>query len=129
MKKVSLMKRVVAYLIDMVIVSFILYPLMGFDYLNFEFNIQVAIVAVISIFVTYLYFVLFEFYLNQTFGKIIFGIYVRSVSGKLKLSQVLIRNISKIGWELIILDTLYLYIKKIDQRYLEVLSKTMVYLK
>jgi uncharacterized RDD family membrane protein YckC len=68
-----------------------------------------------------------EYYLNQTIGKMLLNIHVRNnLKGSLVLGQVILRNLTKTVTLLLVLDTLYLYIKRSDQRYFEVISKTRV---
>ena len=121
------LKRVVAYIVDIILISLILAPLLRVTLTTDIFDVRSALVGLAYLIVTLLYFVLMEYYLNQTIGKMLLGISVKNnLKGDLLLGQVILRNLTKIATLLIILDTLYLYIKRSDQRYFEVISKTRV---
>ena len=122
-----MLKRVLSYIVDIILISLILAPLLRVTLTTDIFDVRSALVGLASLIVTLLYFVLMEYYLNQTIGKMLLGISVKNnLKGDLLLGQVILRNLTKIATLLIILDTLYLYIKRSDQRYFEVISKTRV---
>ena len=122
-----MLKRVLSYIVDIILISLILAPLLKVTLTTDIFDVRSALVGLASLIVTLLYFVLMEYYLNQTIGKMLLGISVKNnLKGDLLLGQVVLRNLTKIATLLIILDTLYLYIKRSDQRYFEVISKTRV---
>jgi len=122
-----MLKRVLSYIVDIILISLILAPLLKVTLTTDIFDVRSALVGLASLIVTLLYFVLMEYYLNQTIGKMLLGISVKNnLKGDLLLGQVVLRNLTKIATILIILDTLYLYIKRSDQRYFEVISKTRV---
>jgi|SRR3989344_5539410 len=122
-----MLKRVLSYIVDIILISLILAPLLKVTLTTDIFDVRSALVGLASLIVTLLYFVLMEYYLNQTIGKMLLGISVKNnLKGDLLLGQVILRNLTKIATLLIILDTLYLYIKRSDQRYFEVISKTRV---
>ena len=121
------LKRVVAYIVDIILISLILAPLFRVTLTTDIFDVRSILVGLASLIVTLLYFVLMEYYLNQTIGKMLLGLSVRNnLKGNLLLGQIILRNLTKIATLLLILDTLYLYIKRSDQRYFEVISKTRV---
>jgi uncharacterized RDD family membrane protein YckC len=122
-----LLKRVVAYIIDIILISLILAPLVKVTLTADVVDVRSVLVGFVSLLVTLLYFVLMEYYLNQTIGKMLLNIHVRNnLKGSLVLGQVILRNLTKTVTLLLVLDTLYLYIKRSDQRYFEVISKTRV---
>lgn len=140
---VPLWKRILAYLIDSILLTFlVLTPLIkpfsfsiesgsnffqSFASYSTSFSTEDLWLAFMIAFFYLAYFCLLEFWFGQTVGKVIVGIKVESTKKKpLNLLQTIIRNISKLSTLLLILDTIYLLIKKDNQRYLEVLSNTHV---
>lgn len=131
----SLIKRGIAYLIDILILEFvILYPITSrfnnlknfSDLFNNSITKDFAGLTVIIILLTLCYFVLFEYLLTQTIGKMVFNINVRSVEGELKLKQVLLRNITKPFSLILLIDVAYMLFKRGHQRLFDVFSNTIV---
>ena len=136
-----LWRRAIAYIADILILGFLTSPLTKivnlpqqgsfmetYNYFlsNPVISKEILIVGFIIGLITLLYFVILEFYLNQTLGKILMNIYVKSTKEKLILNQIIVRNIVKVSTVLLILDTLYIFIKKTHQRFTEKLSNTEV---
>ncbi|MBS3171843.1 RDD family protein [Candidatus Woesearchaeota archaeon] len=130
---VKLWKRIVAYLIDVIIVNLIIvYPFRDF-FGNFENDIivkeigpEIFMVFFIISILTILYWALLEFFLKQSIGKALLNIYVRSTEKELKFWQCIVRNLSKINTLLLIIDSLNIIFRKDYQRYLEKISNTEV---
>ncbi|MDD5253887.1 MAG: RDD family protein [Candidatus Nanoarchaeia archaeon] len=130
-KKKILTRRSFAYILDILIVDmFIVFPFKSFleDYnyiINFNFDFKFIVLVLVVALLTLSYFAVFEYYFNQTIGKLILGIKTISRKGRLTFTQALNRNVSKISTLLLILDCLYL-LKKTNQRYSDKLAHTMV---
>ncbi len=124
LKPTSFSKRVFAYIIDSIVLSFVVvYPLVN---LNPErFTIEAMLIGSLVAILMLMYWSILEFMIHQTIGKMFLGLYVRSTSGKLKLSQTIIRNLTKISTLTLALDCLP-FLKKRHQRYFERLSATEV---
>jgi uncharacterized RDD family membrane protein YckC len=127
----SLAKRFFAFLIDIIIINLVVvYP---FNSLintktiltDISINFNTVLVLLVIALLTVIYFAVFEFYFEQTIGKLIFNLKVISRTGKLGFMQTFNRNISKISLIILILDCLYLF-KKTGQRYLDRLTNTRV---
>ncbi|MDD5178523.1 MAG: RDD family protein [Candidatus Nanoarchaeia archaeon] len=127
----SLAKRFFAFIIDIIIINLVIvYP---FNSLintktiltDVTINFNTVLVLFVIALLTVIYFAVFEFYFEQTIGKLIFKIKVISRTGKPSFMQIFNRNISKISFIVLILDCLYLF-KKTGQRYLDKLTNTMV---
>ncbi|MEK6936579.1 MAG: RDD family protein [Nanoarchaeota archaeon] len=129
---VELWKRVLAYIIDVIIVNLIIvYPFKGFfgnfdDVIIKELGSEIFMVVLIISILTVLYWALLEFFLKQSVGKSLMNIYVRSTDKELGFWQCVLRNLSKINTILLIIDSLKVLLKKDYQRYLEKLSRTEV---
>jgi len=140
---VSLWKRVFAYFIDVVLLSFlVLSPLtepltldlqssegffQGFASYSTSYSSEYLLFAFVFAFFILVYFSVLECWFGQTVGKIILGIEVEGTKKKpVSLLQAIIRNITKLSGVLLTLDTLYLLWKRGEQRYFEVLSDTHV---
>ncbi len=146
---VSLWRRVFAYLIDVIIVGFIIVLPMGsfisdvpegdfeavYDYftqekdITFEYILNGFFIALFTV----LYWALLEYYLGQSIGKMAMGIRVESLikiktQGKAGLSfgQCLTRNVTKVSTMILFLDFMYGIIKGNRRRFFEVLSNTHV---
>lgn len=92
--------RAVSYIIDILVIwgvsQIAVYPFLNALNLNVDyiflpyFSIERIVTAVLMV----LYFVLMTYYLNQTLGKMVCGIKVKSdTGGKLTISQVLYREV------------------------------------
>ncbi len=135
-----LWKRVLAYFIDMLIIGVITSPFsIGISNNNFSdmytffssnLNLLRDLIAVeiVIAFVALLYFVLLEFKLGQTMGKMLLNIFVMPID-KAKgftLNQIVLRNISKVFTLLLVIDTSYIFLRHTHQRYSEKISGTQV---
>jgi uncharacterized RDD family membrane protein YckC len=139
-------KRMVAYLIDIIIISFIvvwpfndiLKKLNGIDdwnyYTKFQFlmnnpekTIQLALISLLIVILTLVYWTILEFKLRQSIGKMIMNIKVVSKRKNFTISQCLVRNISKPLDLVFLFDVIYLlFNKESRQRYFEKISDTLV---
>lgn len=137
----SLLKRTFAYLIDVIIVNFvIMWPfkeiidikidnfsetyniLSSTPGLTYKLFMAFLVVGALSI----LYWAVFEYRLKQSIGKMAMNISVKPLSGELSFRAAVLRNLSKISSLLLVLDVVYMIYKKTNQRYLEELSNTEV---
>lgn len=138
-------KRIIAYLIDGVIISVVIvFPTEAFSLsghwskgmsLNDLYEgmmatsngASVVFVAILVAMLTLLYWAVLERYnKGQTVGKMAMKLKVESLTKKLSFRQTIIRNIAKLSSLLLFLDTLYLIVKKQDQRFSDTLAKTRV---
>jgi len=143
-----LWKRIAAFFIDMIVINLIvLFPFRSLfqniipkdysfseaykllssstDYAGFITSVS-FIMSVLII----LYFLMLEIKMNQTIGKMLMKVYVVSDNNTLKAWQLLTRNLVFIPifpfvllW---ILDPLFMFFTKTNQRLTEILSKTRV---
>lgn len=131
-RNVSLWRRLLAYLIDILLLNFVvIFPfapvLKSFKDKNailtgFNLDIFLALLSVSVL--SYVYFVYLDYKLRKTLGKIILRF---KTNGKnLTLGRLLVRNITKPFLILYALDILYMLYKGIDQRYTEIISNTWV---
>lgn len=131
---VKLWKRVVAYIIDIIIVNIIIvYPFMNFlgnfenDSFLREFSYEILSVFFIISILIILYWAFLEYFLRQSVGKALMNIHIRSTEKQeLKFWQCFVRNLSKISTLLLLIDSLGIIFKGDYQRFLEKLSKTEV---
>ena len=73
------------------------------------------------------YFTILEYKLQQTIGKTLLNLYVKStINNELTFIQVLLRNITKPFGIILLIDVIYMIYKKGNQRLFEVLSNTQV---
>ncbi len=140
---VPLWKRAFAYLIDLIIVFFVVFLPIGnlffedsrqhFDgilspigaYSGFSFGI--FLLSFLTALLSVLYWAILEYKVRQSVGKMAMGIKVIDAFGmKLRFSQGFLRNLSKISTFLLFFDVLYGVIKKDNVRFFEVLSNTRV---
>jgi len=128
-------RRVIAYFLDAIIVSLIIgLPLAAESFneekFTFEFNgdfdikdlIRTTAVSILTV----LYWSVFEYNLKQSPGKMLLKIYVNPTDKNLTFSHAVVRNLSKMSGLLLLIDCLYMVIKKTNQRYLETVAKTEV---
>jgi uncharacterized RDD family membrane protein YckC len=144
----SHMRRLLAFLLDIVIINFVL--LWSFETLlkslipaNTNFIFQTTAISVpllITMFaigiVMLLYFTLFELTIGQTPGKIMFDLYVVSTDIKdkkeirLTFGQIITRNLFIIPvfpfFLLILVDPIFALFNVNNQRFLEIVSHTIV---
>ena len=140
MRRAPLWKRVVAYILDVLVLLFVvLTPLTsslenqveGETFLDIWNSLasvsHLYVFTFVLVFLTLLYWSVLEFSFGQTVGKISLGIHVESTNKKpLTFVQALIRNITKLSSLLLFFDVMYLFFKKGDARYFEMLSDTAV---
>lgn len=139
----KLWKRVLAYLLDSFIVSFLVVspfqPLLerpkiesiselaGYMGSNLHVSGKIFVLTLIIGLLTILYWAVFEYYFQQTIGSLIMKIKIQSTLKKpMSFYQSFIRNITKISVFVLIIDSLYIYISRTHQRYLEKMSNTEV---
>jgi len=148
-EEVSIWKRGFAFLIDIIIIQFIVNITFSsyiknnlgenknffelYNYINSNYELYSRFLLTLSIItsiMTLIYFALMEWKLNQSIGKMIFKIKVKSDNKKLKFKQVLLRNIPKallfvnyVSW-IFLLDIVYLSFKRI--RFFDKLAQTNV---
>ncbi len=139
MRGASNWKRIIAFIIDFAIVSFIitkplddklinLVPKDIFSLVSFFQNFDLKsflIINLISGVIIILYWAILEYKIQQTLGGLILGIKVRSEVRDLSFLQALIRNITKISIILLILDSIQILYSDKKQRYSEKWSKTI----
>ena len=114
-------RRLVALVVDAVIVSLVLFVI-GLE----PFSFRLLSISTLGGFALFAYTVVFEYLRGQTLGKMVMGLRVVGVREKVDLSRLLIREISKVHVVLLLLDVLVgiMVEKNGRQRYLEVLSAT-----
>lgn len=133
----SLLKRILAYLIDILLINiFVVLPFSSiiksyesttsFSRFFSSLNTQIFLVYLTIAILSLLYFIILEYILRQTLGKIILKIKVASKQKHISLKQIILRNIPKPFILLLIADTAYMLIKKTNERYTEQKSKTFV---
>ncbi len=134
-EQVSKWKRLLAFIVDIVIIQFfvnlsfsnVLKDDLGndkslSDLFNYGINNlepKLLMVSIITAILTLIYFTLMEFKLKQTLGKMLFKIKISSDNKKLEFWQVFIRNIPKAAlfvnytlWIFIIDIVYYIFTKK-----------------
>jgi len=145
--RASFFKRILAFGIDIAILNFILgYAFGGLverilpegDFMSsYEFLLNNPAVSrmlytlmLSATGIVLLYFIIFEYKMQQTPGKMIFRLKVKSLGKKLKLWQCIVRPLFIIPFFPIILlwviDPVYAFFNKEGQRLLERWSKTKV---
>ncbi len=141
-KSVAVWKRILAYIIDSIVISFIIVGPMTvsienkFEELSYTeifnqfsslFDTNFWLVMFFSLLFVLIYWTFLEWKFNQSVGKVIMNLSVENVDKKpLIFSQALIRNISKLSTLVLLIDFLYMLFNKGDQRYFEKLSNTHV---
>lgn len=133
-------KRALAYIIDIFIVnSIIVSPLNKL--LDFPGNLDITnllsifgnigllksffVIFLLSGIITILYWTVLEFKIQQTLGGFLLGIKVKSETRKINFLPFLIRNITKISFIILLIDSIYILYSKKKQRFTEKLSKTI----
>lgn len=141
----SIFRRFFAFLIDIIILDFvIIFPFRGilrdimpngsykesYQFLtaNSGYNTIILVVMVITGILSILYFALLEYKFNQSIGKMILGVFVKTDLKQKKFWQYLVRSIFLVPvfpfvilW---VLDPLFMIFTKTHQRLSEILSKT-----
>src|SRR3989344_8299278 len=129
MKQARLYKRVLAYLIDIIVINIVIVspfkPVISklistsdfYQIYSFLLNnptqtlslIKISItIAILSLF----YWSILEFKLKQTIGKMLFQIYVTSENKKLTFPQCLLRNLTKMSFFILWIDSINLLTNK-----------------
>lgn len=136
-----LWKRVLAYLIDVLLLSLIVFTPLFRPLENeftsgnmldlfttfFDHGRTLFLVSIIAGFLVILYWSLLEYFCGQSVGKLFLGLRVEGIRRRqISFAQAVIRNIPKISTVVLALDTLYLLIVRKGQRYFDVLSGTRV---
>jgi len=140
----SVLKRIIAFLIDIAIINIISLPFTLIIFIRIvpetasiseKINIlnNSPVTQIVNFFVlliALLYFMRLEMKLNQTPGKILFNLYVKSQTKDLKYWQLFVRSMFLIPlfpfvllW---IIDPIVMFFTKENQRLSEILSKTKV---
>jgi uncharacterized RDD family membrane protein YckC len=127
-------RRFFAYLVDIIILIFIVFIPLGStsslqksSIASFEveeFSFLTIMLMLITIIIITLYWSLFEFLLQQTPGKMIMRIKVISETKQLTFLQCIIRNITRFSTLLLIIDCIPIFKK--GKRFTEQISKTRV---
>ncbi len=134
-----LWRKACAYLIDILIISvFILLPLSSIypegSSTSWEESISMikkeitkthVLVSLIMALLTILYWAVLEYKLSQSLGKMLMKIKVRSLTSTLTFKQCFVRNITKVSFPLLLLDSLYM-MKSKSQRFFDSLAETEV---
>ena len=102
-KVASLQRRVIAYLLDLAVISgatsliFVIIYLIVPNVSDYSFGIILAVMILVIYFLSLFYFVLLEAAIGQTFGKIILGIYVfKSDMSLPSLENIVLRNLMRV---------------------------------
>lgn len=118
--------RFVAFVIDAILIMAPVYVLLVF--LGWLLGGFLGFVGLGGV-VLFLYSAFFEFKWGATVGKMVMGLKVVSIQGKLELSNTMIRNITKIYTLLLLIEfivTLVVETTDAHQRYSDKLAKTTV---
>ncbi len=136
------MKRVVAYVIDWVVVSVATAILALIAFMIFRISLSsfgtgfffplagpAFGILGISAILFLLYFTMAEGTYQKTIGKSLLGLHVVTLDGKpVNLEKALIRNVSKIYWPFLLLDLIGGFFMNVEpgQRYLDKIAYTIV---
>lgn len=126
-------KRVAAYIFDFMLIDLIIiWPFkkhLGTQTITSLLTAdsqKLYIISFSAAILTLAYWILFELNLGQTPGKMLFNLFVISKQ-KPTFNAILLRNITKPFILILILDVLYMFFKKENQRFTEKLSNTLVF--
>jgi uncharacterized RDD family membrane protein YckC len=141
----NILKRMLAFLLDMIILSFLAFPLQAFMKIEQketfsetlkamvaspEVGSRIALVAFFFAILAILYFTILEYMTRQSVGKIMFGLHVDAIDRKLGFWQALGRNLFLLPFIpfsiLAIVDPFVMLFTKDNQRLSEILTKTKV---
>ena len=143
----SVWRRFLAFFVDYLILEFVvMFPLMAafrkslpegsfFEMVSLlqspEFASVILKISVISGFIVFVYFTLFEFKLNQTPGKMLFKINVVSEKKKFTFWNVVVSNLFLLTFIpgiilLWIVDLVHLLVSAKNQRWTEKISKILI---
>ena len=134
-----LWKRIVAYLLDALILSFILLPLGSFDtsatsfaafythlFSGSSFTFPFFLTFLLMLCISLAYWTILEYRYHQTLGKHVLHLLVRSEGKTLTFSHCFLRNVAKLSSILLFFDVLYMFFSRGPQRYSETLARTEV---
>ena len=133
----SLWKRFFAYVVDFLVINIIIlwpfkdYFIQASQNIGMEsfkisgINSKFFAVSLAVAFLTILYWAILEFFTNQSVGKMIFDIKVKSLKSH-RFFDFFIRNISKISIVVLVIDCFYIFFNKDNQRIFEKISSTKV---
>lgn len=127
-------KRVLAYIIDLLIIEvFIVSAFKGFFKQNESIislltnnSPELMWVSFCIMLLSLAYWVLFEWKLRQTPGKMLLNLHVGTRTPEIKLSQAITRNITKPFPLALLIDVAYMFFKRDNQRLFEKFSDTNV---
>lgn len=131
----SLWRRFLAFIVDMFVVNLVVsLPFHGYlrkiGSLSILFGSNDKGLTIISFLIVILllfYFSFLEWKLGQTFGKMLFNIYVIPTNSKiLTFNQSFLRNVTKPFSIVLLVDVVYMFFKRGNQRLFEVFSRTAV---
>ena len=139
-------KRILALLADLLIINLVIFfpfkkiiekSIPAFTSYSEAYNFLIAnqsyvktltIVSFIMALFALLYFALIEYKIQQTPGKILFNIFIKSDAKKLSFWQCIIRSLFLIPvfpfFLLWVIDPLFMFFTKTNQRLSEIISKT-----
>jgi len=139
-----LLRRVLAFLVDLLVIDLVIIspfrgilqkivPKGGSDAYNFlisnpgygrTLSLIMLIIGILSV----LYFALLEYKFSQSIGKMLFGLFVKSELKQKRLWQYAVRSMFLLMIFpfilLLILDPVFMFFTKTNQRLSEILSKT-----
>ncbi len=102
-KLASVQRRIIAYILDLAIISGITTIVVGFLYLflpmisGYSLNVILAVMILVIYFFSLFYFIIFELLYGQTLAKIILGLYVyRSDLSLPSFENILLRNLMRV---------------------------------
>ncbi|MDP4012042.1 MAG: RDD family protein [Candidatus Nanoarchaeia archaeon] len=137
--KATFFRRVMAYVLDVIIIALVIGLPLGYAYdnvdngdfkselINPKLNFKDVIMSTIFGILTVLYWAVFEFKIQQSPGKSFLGMYVVSTNKeKLTFWRAVTRNIVKVSTIFLILDCLYMFFRRTNQRYTEKIANTQV---
>ncbi|MEK6904657.1 MAG: RDD family protein [Nanoarchaeota archaeon] len=133
----SLWMRISAYLIDILLLAVVLYPIrsLNIDYYSSFLHAaskspllawNLFAISMITALIILFYFSLLEHKTGQTLGKLLMKIMVVSKNKRMTFGDALLRNVSKIHLIFLLADCLNILINRSNQRYLEKYSNTEV---
>ncbi|MEK6812577.1 MAG: RDD family protein [Nanoarchaeota archaeon] len=126
-----LWKRIIAYLIDLIVLAVVLSPLPSLALPSpalWDFSLlrPFIFVFLISSILTIFYFALLEYSLGQTIGKLFFSLAAMSQEKTLSFGKALLRNLTKFSTVLVLVDALPVFLGRSHQRFFEQISETEV---
>jgi uncharacterized RDD family membrane protein YckC len=138
-KGAALWRRIVAYIIDVMVVSFIVVgpfsnklvsSVEGASFTELFVNVQNSLsgeaffVGLVVALLTLVYWTFLEWKFNQSIGKMLLRIQI--FPKKVSFNQAMLRNVTKLSTFVLAVDVIYMIFTKGNQRFFEKLSNTMV---